>query len=324
MTSAANLHGKNERMRSNIDVNLNTFVPKLKRLWPWLTAVALGLFLGGCATPTGRVKNTTKTFDTVVLDAGHGGYDDGASSRWGGKEKNHTLSVIQKLNPKLQAAGFKTVLTRRSDVFVELNERARISNRQDNAIFVSVHFNSSPRRKIRGTEVYYRSSVSQVIAQRILSKIAAIPGCSPRYTKTANFRVLKLNEYPAVLVECGYLSNRGEGSTCTSSKHHERLAQAIAEAIIEQRGPLKAAPKTKATPTPEATPAAPTPAATTPGTTPATPAPTASKKPVPEKLTSASAPATTKSTSTKSPEGKPAAVKSTSPKPVKEKPSPKQ
>lgn len=322
MTSPANLHGKNERMRSNIDATLNTFAPKLKRLWPWLTAAAFGLFLGGCATPGGRVKNTTKTFDTVVLDAGHGGYDDGASSRWGGKEKNHTLSVVQKLNPKLQAAGFKTVLTRKSDVFVELNERARISNRQDNAIFVSVHFNSSPRRKIRGTEVYYKSSVSQVIAQRILDKISVLPGCSRRYTKTANFRVLKLNQYPAVLVECGYLSNRGEGSTCASSKHHERLAQAIADAIIEQRGPLKTAPKAKAKPAEPTTPAPTATAAPATSTTPAAASSPASQKSTPEKP----APSATKPTSTKSAAPKPATTESAptkTAKPIKEKPAPK-
>lgn len=269
MTSAANFLGKKERMRSNIDVNLNPAPPEDKRHsrpWPGLAALAALLLLSGCATTT-RVKNTTKTFDTVVLDAGHGGYDAGASSRWGGREKDHTLSVVRKLEPKLEAAGFKTVLTRRTDTFVELNDRARISNRQRNAIFVSVHFNSSPKRKIRGSEVYYRSPVSRLIAQRILDKIVAIRGCSRRYIKTANFRVLKLNQYPAVLVECGYLSNRSEGALCAGSGHHEKLAQAIADAIFEQRGPLpgkkkkeEPAPATVVAATPAA-PAAPVPAA---------------------------------------------------------------
>ncbi len=239
MTSAAILHGKKELMHSNIEPILNVPAPDNKPHRGWWLSLLLVALLPGCATTGGRVKDTTRTFDTVVIDAGHGGYDDGAKSRWGGREKNHALSVAQKLRPKLAGAGFKTVMTRNSDVFIELNERARISNRQNNAIFVSVHFNDSPRRKIRGAEVYYRSSVSRPLAQRILGRIDAIPGCTARYVKTANFRVLKLNQYPAVLVECGYLSNRSEGSTCASSKHHERLAQAIASAIIEARGPFK-------------------------------------------------------------------------------------
>jgi N-acetylmuramoyl-L-alanine amidase len=239
MTSAAILHGKKERMRSNIDPNLNAPTLDDKPRRGWLFGLVLLALLPGCAAPGLRVKNTMRTFDTVVIDAGHGGHDDGAKSRWGGKEKHHALSVSQKLRSKLASAGFKTVMTRNSDRFVELNDRARISNRQDNAIFVSVHFNHSPKRGIRGGEVYYRSSVSRPLAQRILAKIDAIPGRSVRYVKTANFRVLKLNRYPAVLVECGYLSHRSEGAICAGSKHHDHLARAIASAIVEIRGPLK-------------------------------------------------------------------------------------
>lgn len=243
MTSAANFHGKIKRMRCDIQTNLNLSRPedKPRRVWTW-AFLLLAVLLPGCASvSTTRVKDTTRTFDTVVIDAGHGGFDDGTKSRWGGREKNNTLSVVQKLRPKLAAAGFKTVMTRNSDVFIELNERARISNRQTNAIFVSVHFNDSPRRKISGTEVYYNASLSRPLAQCILGKIDAIPGCTARFVKTANYRVLRLNEYPAVLVECGYLSNRSEGSMCAGAKHHERLAQAIASAITAYRGPLKSA-----------------------------------------------------------------------------------
>lgn len=263
MTSAANFHGKIELMRSDIETNLNISraedKPRRTSAWAFLLIAVL---LPGCASvSTTRVKDTTRTFDTVVIDAGHGGFDDGARSRWGGREKNNNLSVVQKLRPKLAAAGFNTVMTRNSDVFIELNERARISNRQTNAIFVSVHFNDSPRRKISGTEVYYNASLSRPLAQRILGKIDAIPGCTARFAKTANYRVLRLNQYPAVLVECGYLSNRSEGSMCSGAKHQERLAQAIANAIAEYRGPLKSAtvqvPAAPTTPEPAAASATP-------------------------------------------------------------------
>src|SRR5690349_12114308 len=87
------------------------------------------LLLAGCAT---GVKNTSRTFQTVVVDAGHGGKDSGMRSRRGGAEKNNTLDVAQRLEPKLRDAGFKTVMTRKGDYFVELNDRAAISNRQHN------------------------------------------------------------------------------------------------------------------------------------------------------------------------------------------------
>jgi N-acetylmuramoyl-L-alanine amidase len=227
-------------MRSNI---FCTVIPqrgddKPDRLFRWL-AVAVAIFgFTGCAT---GVKDTSRSFTTVVIDAGHGGHDDGARSRWGGREKNNTLAVALKLDSKLRAAGFRTVLTRRDDHFVELNDRAAISNRQNNAFFVSVHFNDSRRRKIHGAEVYYKAPVAQPVAQRILANVGSLPGGSRRYVKTANFRVLRLNRFPAVLVECGYLSNRSEGALCATEKHQERLASAIASAIIAQRG-VPAAP----------------------------------------------------------------------------------
>jgi N-acetylmuramoyl-L-alanine amidase len=208
--------------------------------------IAFTLLLGGCATGV-RVKDTTRTFTTVVIDAGHGGGDNGATTRWAGKEKHHALSVARRLEPKLQAAGFRTVMTRTDDRFIELNQRARLSNRQENAVFVSVHFNYSPRRKIRGSEVYYRSPVSRLMAQRILAQIDAIPGASARYVKTANFRVLRLNQYPAVLVECGYLTNKSEGALCAKPAHHERLATAIADGLIQTRGGVPAARAVAAT-----------------------------------------------------------------------------
>ena len=224
-------------MRSNIYLRVMESPPERK-----LPPIAALLLLGGCifwlsgCAGTPRVKDTTRSFNTVVIDAGHGGHDDGAKSRWAGREKYHALDVALQLENRLRSAGLNTVMTRRSDTFVPLERRAAISNRENNALFVSVHFNDSRRRAIRGTEVYYKSPVSQPVAQRILGKIGAIPGASPRFVKAANFRVLRLNQYPAVLVECGYLSNRREGARCATGAHRARLAQAIADALIEQRG----------------------------------------------------------------------------------------
>ena len=230
MTSAPNFHGKKEHMRSNISSSVSDLRSFGKRLMMIVGAVVL---LGGCAT---GIKDTSRSFNTVVIDAGHGGHDYGARSRWGGQEKNNALSVAQRLDSKLRAAGFKTVMTRKGDYFVTLNDRAKISNRQSNAIFVSIHFNHSPKKRISGSEVYYKSPVSQAMARNILSQIDALPSSHARYTKTANFRVLRLNRYPAVLVECGYMSNRSEGRLSASTQHHERLASAIARALSQQRG----------------------------------------------------------------------------------------
>src|SRR6266513_77842 len=102
-------------------------------------AVGLCAFLGACATAPKVTKNTSKTFSTVVVDAGHGGKDNGAYRRFGGAEKIATLDVAQRLNRKLRESDMQTVMTRSSDVFISLDQRVAIENAQKNSIFVSFH-----------------------------------------------------------------------------------------------------------------------------------------------------------------------------------------
>src|SRR5213594_2278049 len=201
-----------------------------------LVTIAFVASLAACTTvPTTGVKNTTKTFNTVVVDAGHGGKDSGAYRRYGPAEKIVALDVAQRLNRKLRESQLKTVMTRSSDVFIELNDRVAIENAQKNAIFVSIHFNDSRRRGIRGFETYYHSGDSFDLANRIQGKLMTIPHSTNRGVHTANFRVLRLAYYPAVLVECGFLSNRSEGNQARDWEYRELLADRIAEAIVEQR-----------------------------------------------------------------------------------------
>ncbi len=177
-------------------------------------AIGLCAFLGACATAPKVTKNTSKTFSTVVVDAGHGGKDNGAY--------------------RLRESQLKTVMTRSSDVFIPLDDRVSIENSQKNAIFVSIHFNDSRRRGVHGFETYYHAGVSSELANRIQAKLMTIPHSANRGVHTANFRVLRLAAYPAVLVECGFLSNRSEGNEARDWEYRELLADRIAEAIIEQ------------------------------------------------------------------------------------------
>src|SRR5262245_20795854 len=192
--------------------------------------------LAACSTVgTPGVKNTTKTFGTVIVDAGHGGKDSGAYRRYGPPEKAVALDVAQRLEKKLSESQIKTVMTRDSDVFIPLNDRVAIENKQKNAVFVSIHFNDSRKRRARGFETYYHSGASLDLAGRIQQKLMTIPNSSNGGVHTANFRVLRLADCPAVLVECGYLSKRSEGNQARDSEYRELLADRIAEAVVEQR-----------------------------------------------------------------------------------------
>jgi N-acetylmuramoyl-L-alanine amidase len=209
----------------------------MSRLSCRLLVLALSGVLAACATGP-RVpgaKNTSKTFTTVVVDAGHGGKDNGAYRRFGGAEKIATLDVARRLDRRLRESQLRTVMTRSDDVFISLDERVAIENRQKNSIFVSIHFNDSRRRGIHGFETYYHSATSIDLARTIQDKLMTIPHSANRGVHSANFRVLRLAKYPAVLVECGFLSNRLEGGEARDSEYRSLLADKIAEAIVEQR-----------------------------------------------------------------------------------------
>lgn len=215
----------------------------------WLALALVVPWFTGCESGI-KVKDTTRSFRTVVIDAGHGGHDTGARSRAGGLEKHAALDTVLRLDPKLRAAGFNTVLTRRSDHFIPLGERTRLSNRQENAIFVSVHYNHAKNRGAHGVETFYRSRPSRKIAASIQGAICSLPGVASRGVKTANFWVLRRNEYPAVLVEGGFFSNPKEARRCASPAYREAVADAIAQAIIAVRGPFE--PINPPAPAPEA------------------------------------------------------------------------
>ncbi len=211
----------------------------MSRLSCRLLLLVFSGFLAACAIVRGPsepvAKDTSTSFRTVVVDAGHGGKDNGAYRKFGGAEKIATLDVAKRLARKLHESQLKTVMTRSTDVFIPLDQRVAIENEQKNSIFVSIHFNDSRRRGIHGFETYYHSANSIDLADRIQSKLMTIPHSANRGVHTANFRVLRLAKYPAVLVECGFLSNRLEGGEARDAEHREALADRIAEAIVEQR-----------------------------------------------------------------------------------------
>ncbi len=202
-----------------------------------LLFLALALVLAGCAS--GPV-DTSRSFRTVVIDPGHGGIDSGVA-RNHLQEKNLALDVALRLRPKLEAAGLQTVMTRTTDVFIPLNTRAAISNAHSQVFFVSIHFNDSPARSIHGATVYYHTAMSAPIAQAIARSLGEIT--TNRGIMTARFRVLRRNRYPAVLVECGFISNRAEAARCGTAEFREALATRIAAAIIAARyGPAPPMP----------------------------------------------------------------------------------
>ena len=161
-----------------------------------------------------------------------GGNDFGAADSYV-YEKHINLDVSRRLERSLQEAGFKTVMTRTHDEFIALSERSSIANRYRNAIFVSVHFNSSYRVAALGIETFYRSSTAEKLAQFVQRELIKNVKATDRGVKTANFSVLRDSKHPAILVEGGFISNKDERSAITDPLYRQIVADSIARGIVE-------------------------------------------------------------------------------------------
>lgn len=174
-------------------------------------------------------------FTTVVLDAGHGGHDRGGVPGQRVSEKALALDLTLRVNTILKAQGLKTVLTRSNDTFIPLPVRVAIGNRQPNAVFVSIHFNSAPREGAHGIETYYYSRSARRLAERIHPRLVRTNRTEDRRVRQRGFYVLRKSRIPAVLLECGFLTNRSEAALCSQPAHRQRMAEAIAAGILSCR-----------------------------------------------------------------------------------------
>ena len=174
-------------------------------------------------------------FSTVILDAGHGGKDPGATSRGTGqREKDLTLDMVQRVRRELGGT-VRTVLTRSSDTFVELDDRVRAADRCNDAVLVSIHFNSGPSH-VAGPEVYFWRVDSYTLGRRIQSALSRVTeNHSSRGLVRRRLRLTRNPQIASVLVECGYLSNAREAKVITQAGYRARLAKAIARGILDQR-----------------------------------------------------------------------------------------
>ena len=169
----------------------------------------------------------------VVIDAGHGGKDPGATSCLGYYEKIVNLSVARKVASLLRQRGVKVKMTRTGDYHVELEDRAAIANRLNADLFVSIHSDSFPKSSRRGFTMYIANGASwasQRAAKAIEDEMTGT-GLSDLGIRKANYQVLVGTRGPAVLVEMGHLSNRHDAALLRDSSFQNRTARAIADCI---------------------------------------------------------------------------------------------
>jgi N-acetylmuramoyl-L-alanine amidase len=195
-----------------------------------LCLVAAVLSIAGLTCPpSGSAASDSST--TVVIDAGHGGRDRGGIPGQRIAEKEITLEVAQRLKKVLTAAGYRVVMTRENDVFVPLGTRIAIANSYRNAIFVSVHFNSARRVGADGIETYFYGRDSLPLASAVHHFVAGGAPSPNRGVRRRGYYVLRRARVPAVLVECGFLTNPTEAAYIQKSSYRQKLAEEIAAGI---------------------------------------------------------------------------------------------
>ena len=175
-----------------------------------------------------------RNFQTVVIDAGHGGQDNGGV--WGQVyEKHLALDTAARLEANLKRMGYKTVMLRRGDYFLTLPQRVSMSNIYKNAIFVSIHYNYTWKQDVSGLETYYYSSEGQHLAECVQSSLAGHTSTVDRRAKFARFYVIRNSTLPAILVESGFVSNETERNRMKSAAFRESIARSVADGIQRYR-----------------------------------------------------------------------------------------
>jgi len=211
-------------------VNGSTYVSEL--LIPKIRGHLISSLAPPVVTPDTNVYRSVS--GTVVIDPGHGGKDPGATSYHGYYEKTVNLSIARKVASHLENRGVRVIMTRNSDTFIELNERAEIANCANADLFVSIHADSHPSSSQRGYTIYVARSASWS-SKKIgvaINQAMGQTGLSSVGIRNKDFRVLVRTACPAVLVECRYLTNPSEAALLDDSDFHIFNDPAITDGII--------------------------------------------------------------------------------------------
>lgn len=216
-----------------------------------LIIVSILIFLFGTI---GFFKSTVQVFGgkstpVVIVDAGHGEPDGGAVGVNGTLEKDINLDIARKLSEVLEGKGIRVIMTRTGDFALfenpdssirakkkeDMNTRLSIMKKSGADVFISIHMNSFSSSKASGLHIFYSQNHEEIkpLAENIQKRIAEVTGAKTHTVKTADKKLflMKNPPLPAILVECGFISNPEEEKKLNDEEYKSKIAWAIAEAI---------------------------------------------------------------------------------------------
>lgn len=181
------------------------------------------------------------TNNIIVIDPGHGGHDPGTIGVNGNYEKDINLDISKKLYKKLRKMGYKVVLTRKTDESVDNLERAKLANKKRARVFVSIHCNSVEKNNAtNGIQVLYypnrKSNTNdpnnEVLANLVLEQALIRTGAENKgIVERKDLIVLNQTKMPAIIVECGFLSNGNEANLLTDDEYQNKIVDGIVEGL---------------------------------------------------------------------------------------------
>lgn len=198
----------------------------------------------------GRVRKAFKVpvnNKVVIIDAGHGGMDPGASGTGGLKEKDVNLEIAKRLKRYIEESGGVAVMIREEDNGLysmdspnkkkeDMKNRKQIIRDSDADMLVSIHLNSFPQSKYHGAQVFYyeRSDISRHLAHIMQQELKRVLDRNNNRVEksTREYFILKDNDIPSVLIECGFLSNAEEERLLGMPEYQEKIAWSIYIGII--------------------------------------------------------------------------------------------
>ncbi|MEC5424100.1 N-acetylmuramoyl-L-alanine amidase [Virgibacillus sp. C22-A2] len=165
---------------------------------------------------------------TIVIDPGHGGNDPGAIGLGGVYEKDFVTSTATKVEQQLNAAGATVIMTRSGDNYASLEERIRISQSSNTDAFISLHFDSFPIFSINGISTYfYSNGTDNELAQSVHTSLASTISLKDRGVRFGDYRVLRYNDAPSILMELGFISNPDDLAAINTESFQNNVAEAI-------------------------------------------------------------------------------------------------
>lgn len=185
----------------------------------------------------------------IVIDAGHGGEDGGATSCSGNLESAYNLDISLRLRDLLHLLGYDTRMIRTTDTSVytkgetiaqkkvsDLKERVRIVNETEGALLLSIHQNNFSDSRYSGAQVFYADTIgSEELAKQLQSAFVATlnPGSNRKCKKSDGVYLMEHIEHTGVLIECGFLSNAQEDAKLRSPEYQKKLCCVIASAVSQ-------------------------------------------------------------------------------------------